>query len=149
MRPIASLTLLMAAAFGPSSLADEPKGDLAKLQGSWTAKVGPNKDIPVIFVLKEGKIEFKITLPDGEEAKFKANFKLDDKADPKTYDVLNLKGPEGEDLGDNKGIYRLDGDTWTTCSGGPGNDRPTKFEAGVGGPPNLSTLTRVKEKAEE
>jgi uncharacterized protein (TIGR03067 family) len=150
MRSIARFALLATAlgASASSTLADEPKGDLAKLQGSWTGKVGPAKDIPATFIIKESKFEFKLTRPGGEVT-LKGELKVDDKADPKTYDFVNFKGPEGQEFPDNLGIYKLDGDSWTTCSGGPGNDRPTKFEAGQGGPPNLASWTRVKEKAEE
>jgi uncharacterized protein (TIGR03067 family) len=152
MRSIASLTLLVATAFGAATsptFAEEPKDDLAKLQGSWTAKAGPNKDIPVTMIFKGSKFEVKLTRPDGEEATLKGELKVDEKADPKTFDFVNFKGPQGEEIADNLGIYKLDGDTWNTCSGGPGNERPTRFEAGKGGPPNLATWTRVKDAAEE
>ena len=151
MRSIARLTLLAATVLGASAsltLADEPKGDLAKLQGSWTAKAGPNKDTPVTLTFKGSNFEVKIARPGGE-ATLKGELKVDDKAEPKTYDFVNFKGPQGEEIPDNLGIYKLEGDNWTTCSGGPGNERPTKFEAGEGGPPTLATWTRVKDAEEK
>jgi uncharacterized protein (TIGR03067 family) len=150
MRAIASLTFLFAAIVtAEPALADEPTGDLAKLQGSWSAKVGPDKNVPITLTVKDNKIELKVTRPDGEEIKLTGQIKLDEKASPKASDWIEFTGPDGQELGDNKAIYKLEGDTWTTCSGGPGNDRPTKFEAGEDGPPNLTVWTRVKEKAEE
>jgi uncharacterized protein (TIGR03067 family) len=151
MRSIASLTLFLVTAFGTSpfsTLVDEPKGDLAKLQGSWTSKVGPNKDIPVTLTFKGSSFEVKVTRPGGDTT-LKGELKLDDKAEPKTYDFVNFKGPEGQEIANNLGIYKLDGDTWTTCSGGTGNDRPNKFEAGQDGPPSVATWTRVKDAAAE
>ena len=148
MRSIASLALIvatsLAAANRPASAADEPKGDLARLQGTWTAKVGPNKDIPITLSIKDSVIELAGSRPNGGDFKLKGEIKLDEKASPKTLDWVKFTGPQGNELPENPGIYKLDGDSWTICAGGPGNDRPTKFEAGEGGPPNLTTWARVK-----
>jgi uncharacterized protein (TIGR03067 family) len=150
MKPVLSLSIVFAAVLvGSTTFAEDPKGDLANLQGTWSAKVGPDKNIPVTVVVKNTKIELKVTRPDEEEITLTAELKIDEKTIPKSSDWLKLTGPDGQEIGDNKGIYKLEGDTWTTCTGGPGNDRPTKFEAGEGGPPNLTVWTRVKPKVEE
>lgn len=152
MRSIATLTLMAASALAAAAaptLADEPKGDLARLQGSWTSKVGPNKDIPITVVIKGNAIELIVTRPDGEEARLKGEIKLDEKASPKTLDWMKFTDSEGQDHPDNLGIYKFEGDSWITCSGGGGNDRPTKFEAGEGGPPMMTTWTKVKPKTED
>ncbi len=154
MRTGASLSLFVATAFGlataPSS-ADEPKGDLARLQGSWAAKVGPNKDLSATAAIKGNAVEITVVRPEGEDIKLKGEIKVDDAAGPKTLDWVKFIGPQGNELPENHAIYKLEGDSWTVCAGGPGNDRPSKFEAGEGGPPNLTTWTRVKakEKADE
>ncbi len=144
-----SIVLFALVLTATSTRADEPKGDLAKLQGSWSAKVGPDKSIPITLTVKDSTITLKVTRPDDEVIELKGELKLDDKASPKTSDWIKFTSPDGQELGDNKAIYKLEGDTWTTCSGGPGNDRPTKFEPGEGGPPNLTVWTRVKEKADD
>jgi len=139
---ILSLGLLVARA----PAADEPKGDLAKIQGSWTAKIGPDKDIPITVTIKGNAVDLVGTTPNGDDFKLKGEIKLDEKASPKTLDWAKFTGPQGNEIPENLGIYKLDGDNWTVCSGGPGNERPAKFEAGEGGPPSLTTWTRVKPK---
>lgn len=145
MRTTAFLALIVAPTLGAPSPADEPKGDLAGLQGTWTAKVGPNKDVPITLVLKGDAAEITVSRPDGEDIKLKGKVKVDDQASPKTLDWVDFKDRQGDNVPANLAIYRLEGDKWTLCSGGPGNDRPSKFEAGEGGPPMLNTWARVKD----
>jgi uncharacterized protein (TIGR03067 family) len=129
--------------------ADEPKGDLAKLQGTWTTKVGSKKDIQASMIVKDSTIEIKLTRPDNQEITLKGEMKLDEKASPKTADWVKFTGPGGQEIPAIKLIYKLEGDTWTTCSSGPDVERPTKFEGGDGpGMPTLDVWTRAKEKVE-
>lgn len=144
---LALIVALGAAAPLARSAADEPKGDLARLQGSWTTRLGLNKETPITLTIKGALFEVKVRRPDNQEIVLKGDLKVDDKAELKTFDFVNFQGEEGREIPDNLGIYKLDGDAWTTCAGGPGNPRPTKFEAGEGGPPNLGTWTRVKDAA--
>ena len=141
--PLAGLLALILAAPTP---ADEPKGDLAKIQGTWSAKVGPDKDIPLTLVLKDDSAEITVVRPDATELKLKGKLKIDDQASPKTIDWIGFAGPQGDPIAPDLAIYKLEGDTWTLCSGGPGRDRPSEFKAGEGGPPMLNTWTRVKVK---
>jgi len=118
------------------------KGDLAKIQGTWTAKVGPQDDIPITLVFKENTVSLVITF-NGEDRTMKGEIKLDEAAKPnKTIDWVNFKGLEGEEVPVNLGIYKFDGDKFTVCSGGPGNPRPTEFKAGDQGPPTLTTFLK-------
>lgn len=125
--------------------ADAPTGDLAKLQGKWSAMVGPDKSIPIVIGFKDKAFTITVTF-DGEERTLTGDIKVDDTKTPKQIDYLNFTGPGGEALGDNLGIYKIEGDEMTSCSGGPGNDRPSEFKAGEGGPPNLTVFKRVKEE---
>ena len=151
MKSVAILSCFVATALVATTptVAEEPKGDLAKLQGSWTSKVGPNKDLPITLTIKGGAIDLNVTPPGGEAIKLKGEMKVDEKASPKTLDWTKLSSSAGDEIPEHQMIYKLDGDSFTTCSGGPGGDRPAKFEAGEGGPPNLTVWTRLKETADD
>jgi uncharacterized protein (TIGR03067 family) len=149
MKTFACLCFVIAVAAAPSVRAEEPKGDLAKLQGTWTAKVGPNRDLEMKLTVKDGTVELAGTSPNGDDFKLKGEIKIDEKASPKTLDWLKFSTPDGNDIPDILGLYKLEGDNWTVCSGMPGDDRPTEFKAGEGGPPRLTTWVRVKPKTED
>ena len=152
MRSTTSLSLILATALGAwsgPSTAEEPKGDLARLQGTWSSKVGPNKDVPATLIVKGDSAEVVVKRPDGDDIRLKGKVKVDDQASPKTLDWVEFTTPQGDAIPANRAIYKLDGDNWTVCSGGPGNDRPSKFEAGEGGPPMLNTWARLKAKDKE
>jgi uncharacterized protein (TIGR03067 family) len=131
----------------PAADDDPPvKGDLAKLQGSWSAKVGPEKNIPVTLTVKGRSVTVTFTTPQGEERTLKGEIVLNEAAKPKAIDWVKFTRPDGEEAPPNLGIYTLEGDEFTVCSGGPGNERPAEFKAGEGGPPQLFTLKRDKGK---
>jgi uncharacterized protein (TIGR03067 family) len=149
-------TLLSSALYAATALAatvgavavavgDEPalSGDLAKLQGQWTALFGPQKNIPMVVTVKGTGVTLAITRPDGQQHESKGEIKIDENAKPhKTLDWVNFTTRSGEKAPENLAIYTLDGDTLTICSGGLGNERPTEFRAGEGGKPSLTVLTR-------
>ncbi len=129
--------------------ADEPKGDLALLQGSWSGKIGPDRVIDATLVLKGNAAELVIARPGEDDVTIKGELKLDDKASPKTLDWVKFTLPNGDDLPETKALYKLEGDVLTICSGGPGADRPAEFKEGTDGPPRLATWTRVKPKGKD
>ncbi len=124
------------------------KGDLDKLQGTWTAKVGPDKDIVIAITIKGKAVTLKISTPNSGDFSVDGEVKIDETAKPhKTIDWVNFKKDDGEAAPDNHGLYEfVDANTLRLCSGGPGNDRPTEFKAGDGGPPNLVVMARQDEK---
>ena len=126
--------------------APELKGDLKKIQGTWTAKAGPEKDIAVEITIKGSAVTLKVTNAEGQDYEVKGELKLDEAAKPhKTIDWVKFTNPNGEAAPENLGLYEFpDADTVRFCSGGPGNERPTEFKSGDGGPPNLVTMKRRK-----
>lgn len=126
-----------------------PEGDLAKLQGRWTATVGPEKDIPVVIEVKEKSVSYQLSTKDGQEFKATGEIKLDESAKPhKTVDWVKFKGSDGNETADNLGIYTINGDEFAVCNGGPGNPRPTEFKGGENGaPPHHVVFKRDKDRA--
>ena len=119
------------------------KGDIAKLQGKWTAKFGPDGSFELTILFKENTVTFSGETPDGQTFEVKGEAKLDEAAKPhKTIDYLNFTGPDGSPMPDILGIYNFDGDDKVKlCSGAPGQDRPTEFKTGEG-PGNTITMVR-------
>jgi uncharacterized protein (TIGR03067 family) len=141
--PLAAVLTALAPATLP---ADEPalKGDLARLQGEWEAKVGPDRNIPLRVVFQGNKATLNVKSQDGKAREMKGEFRLNEQAKPhKTIDWTNFSGANGQSGGEDHGIYELDGDTFKVCSGGPGNARPTDFQAGADGQGRLVVFQRV------
>jgi uncharacterized protein (TIGR03067 family) len=142
MEWIAILTLA-AALFAPG---DEPKPDdakkeLEKLQGSWTImKVERDgDDLGGLAGGAEMEIEGeKYTAPG-----IAASFKLDPSKDPKAIDISYTEGPAaGQTV---KGIYKLEGDTFTICRAlAESGDRPKEFSAPSGSSRMLFEFKRKK-----
>ena len=139
------LACLVVIASGSQILADDPKGDLAKVQGKWTAMVGPEDNIPLSLEIKDKTVNVVVKL-EGEELKLKGEFAIDDTKIPKEWTWLKFKGSDGNEMGENRAIYKLDGDELTICNGGPGKARPTDFKAGAEPTATLLVLKRKKDE---
>lgn len=142
---------LLVAALAATSFAradDKPaRGDLAKLQGTWKAKVAADL-FKVRLEIKDQTVVVKGATGEGELFEFKGDFTLDENAKPhKTIDWKNFTSPDGEVVADVLGIYEFsDADTLKLCSGGPGDGRPADFKAEDGGQtPPVVVLVREKD----
>jgi uncharacterized protein (TIGR03067 family) len=62
----------------------------------------------------------------------KGELKLGESAALKTIDFIKFKNPNGDDMPDSAGLYKLEGDTLTLCVNNPGEPRPSEFKAGEG-----------------
>ena len=75
----------------------------------------------------------------------KAKITLDPAKEPKTIDY---EMTEGVTKGKTQlGIYELDGDTFKSCFGSPGAERPTDFTTKPGDGRTLSTWKRTESEA--
>ena len=146
--PTVALALICASPL----MADDPKpkGDLAKFQGKWSTKIGPDGGFDATIDIKDKILTLKLTTPDGQDFELTGEVKLDEAAKPhKTIDWTKFKSPAGDDVPENLGIYKLeDDDTIKVCNGGPGNDRPSEFKTEEGGA-HVITLKRVVDKPKD
>lgn len=150
MRRLAALLVLTTLAATPALRSDDqPEDDLKRLQGKWQAMVGPNKDIPIVLEIKNNAAVATFANQKQEPVKLEGEIKLDEKASPKTLDWVNFKTLQGDPAQPNLAIYKLEGDRFTVCNGGPGNPRPTEFKDGEGGPPHVLVFERIKDEEQK
>jgi uncharacterized protein (TIGR03067 family) len=147
-----AVALVTASAFVPRDDAPAPKptGDLGKLQGKWTTKVGPRNALDAVVTFEGKDVVMKIVTPDGIGFELSGEIKLDDNAKPhRTINWIKFKTPMGDDIPENLGIYRFENDeTVQICNGGPSNERPTEYKA-VDGGAQLWTFKRAVEKEKD
>ena len=139
--------VLMILAAGLLVAGDDPKEEVAKLQGTWAmAALEINGQSLGDEQVKSGRLTIKDDRYEAEVAAttVKATIKVDTAKDPKVIDFTFTDGPnQGET---SKGIYKLEGDTLTICRPYQGGgDRPTKFAAEDGSGLLLVKYKRVKD----
>jgi uncharacterized protein (TIGR03067 family) len=132
MRAFIATVILLS---GSAAVAQELKGDLAKLQGKWTTKIGPNKDLPITWVVEGDKVTARIRTLAGKDVTTKFTLKLDEAATPKSFDQTKMRIDFGGDVGeldaeDSPAIYELKGDEWKVCLVPFGSPRPKVFASG-------------------
>lgn len=156
---LAILTLLTAVATTTTWADDKPlKGDLAKLQGKWTAtvQIRPGTEMVWNYEIEGKTVHIRITPANGKPVELKEDFKIDETSKPhKSIDWIKRVDPNGHQLPDMPAIYAFDDDdTLRICqpAGGPGlrPERPKEFGPNVpfgGRAGSTLTFIRVKEKA--
>jgi uncharacterized protein (TIGR03067 family) len=116
---------------------DDPKAEairaeLKRFEGTWKfeSMVFDGKPVPEDG-LKDSRMTIegdRFTTKGNESAK--GTFTVDPTVRPKTIDIA-IKTKDGGSV-KILGLYTLEGDTYTICSGYPGKPRPTEFAAGSG-----------------
>jgi uncharacterized protein (TIGR03067 family) len=129
------MTLLLSAlALLGTATAEEWTGDLAALQGQWTARLGPNRDVPLTWTIRGRKVTVQ-TWSNGQDVTTTFDIRLDEKARPRHMDQTNIRVDFGRDVGKADApsclaIYQVKGDKLTVCIGLPSTDRPSWFASG-------------------
>ena len=140
MTPLLTLSIVLLVGYQD----DAAKAEIKKFDGTWqlTSAIADGKKTPDEIVKK-----IRVVIKDGKHTVYfekdvvakEVPFKIDATQTPKTVeDSL----PDGTTI---KGIYKIDGDTLTSCVAQIGKDRPTKFESTEGSGHTLRVFTRVKE----
>lgn len=125
-----------------ASRAEEVKGDLAGLQGTWSAAAGAKKKVVVTMEIRGRTVSVEIRPPVGAPIRATGAIRLDPKATPKALDWVGFAGLDGQAFPEILGIYELKGDTFRVCNGGPDNPRPAEFAPGEGMLADVLTFTR-------
>ena len=123
--------------------------DMALLQGEWSMVSGSadGQSLPDDMRKQMKRVckgdETRTTM--GDQTFMKARITIDPSKKPKTidYDVTDgfTKGQK------QLGIYEVDGDTFKSCFGKPGAERPTNFTSKPGDGRTLSLWKREKQAA--
>lgn len=140
------LALTLLALFAAAALAaddDAIKAEIKNFEGSWQliSAVKDGVETPEDVVKK-----IRVIIKDGHHTVYFGDdvvakeiaFTIDITKTPKTT-VDNL--PEGKQI---KGIYKIDGDTLTSCVSEIGKDHPTEFSAKAGTGKTLRVFKRIK-----
>jgi len=122
------------------------KKDLAQLQGEWSMVSGSANGQPMPEpMLKQMKRVCKgdeSTTTSAGQLFFKAKITIDPSKQPKTIDYQMIDGfTKGKKQ---LGIYEVDGDTFRSCFGAPGAERPADFTSKPGDGRTLSVWKRNK-----
>ncbi len=152
MTLLATATLLAALALagGPETepvAAGVPAGDLGRLQGTWTALAGPNRDIPVELTIAGADVRVRLEIrAAGLEVNARGTIRIDESVSPRALDWVGFRGADGMALPELSGIYALEssaaGETLRVCNGGPGDRRPGAFVAGGSALADVVTFQR-------
>src|SRR3712207_6346156 len=101
MRSLLSALFVSALFVATAPAADvTPTGDLARLQGRWTTRAGPRRDILVVLEVEGRQVRVGITTPLGLAIRVQGELILDETVAPRALDWTKISGLDGQDLPD-------------------------------------------------
>jgi len=149
MKRMSLLLGLAAVAIPLAQAEDNPalKKEMTQLQGEWSMVSGTADGQPMPEEMRKQMKRVckgdEITVTAGGQIFIKAKVSIDPSRKPKTIDYEMIDGfTKGKKQ---LGIYELDGDTFKSCFGAPGAERPKDFTSQPGDMRTSSVWKREKE----
>ena len=124
--------LVAVLALAPADDKPAPKdGDLAKLQGTWVGKAGPDDDRLDVEIEFKGSAMVMHLTRNSQKRTGRGDFKVDESTRPKALDLVDFRVPEDSPPRPAPPfIYAMEGDMLKLCGAGdPGQPRPTEFKS--------------------
>ena len=150
MTPIRVALLITCAFFFAAAAAEESdavKKDLAAMEGRWSMVSGSADGQPMPDPMRQQMKRVckgdETTTMMGDRVFLKARIKIDPTKKPKT---IEYEMTDGFTKGKKQlGIYEVEGDTFKSCFGGPGAERPADFSTRPGDRRTVSVWKRDKD----
>lgn len=123
----------------------EPGGPATEFEGEWQmvsgVMSGTAMDAATVAWVKRVTRGNQTSVIAGPQTMMKVEFTFDPSTSPAKIDYLNLHGPtKGKRQ---QGIYRLEGEVLTICTGAPGAARPAEFASARGDGRSLTVWKRI------
>ncbi len=125
-----------------------PETELAKLTGRWKVTSRVQSGVEVVAAQPGARESILSFTKAGEFAYEPADepmgkiARIDPSKNPKEIDYLFTRGINKDKI--QKGLYKLDGDTFTDCCTKTGEDRPTEFKSTKENGYEIMVITRIK-----
>jgi uncharacterized protein (TIGR03067 family) len=129
---IAAVSFSSIAILAADTEAIASNSDLGRLQGRWTARAGARKEIEVNLSIQGRRVDVDIKTAQGIRLRAQGEVKIDETTAPRKLDWINFSSADEQEFPQIPGIYKLNGDSFTVCTGGMNGSRPREFKPGDG-----------------